>query len=175
MLQKGDKAPKFSAKAIINAQQIELKSGQWTYLSFHRFAACPFCVLRTRELITNYKHFQEKNIEIISIWPSTIQNMLQYVATETAPFPLIADPKKGIFKQYQVTRSSHLAALKLLFHPVLIYKALKGKYKKITIDADSNLLPAEFLINPEGILVMAYYGKHYGDHLPIEQILNNVV
>ncbi|VXB64731.1 conserved hypothetical protein [Flavobacterium sp. 9AF] len=175
MLQKGDKAPIFSANAIANAQRIEFKNNQWTYISFHRFAACPFCVLRTRELMHNYKYFQEKNIEIISIWPSSIQNMLQYVGQETAPFPLIADPQKIIFQKYQVTHSSYLAALKLLLHPILIYKALRGKYKNITVDADPNLLPAEFLVNPSGNIAIAYYGKHYGDHLPLEQILKSVV
>lgn len=174
MLSAGDSAPKFRTTDILDREVIPFQSGKWTYISFHRFAACPFCVLRTRELIEAYPLFAENHIEMVSIWPSSKANMLLYVGQEKPPFPLVADVRKAIYKQYHVTNSSWMAGLRLLLHPRIIIRALKGKYKKVVVDADPNLLPAEFLVSPAGEIVRAFYGKHFGDHLAISEIIGEV-
>lgn len=171
MLRIGETAPKFAIKDIHDTA-VSLLQNKYSFVSFHRFAACPFCVLRTRELIKAYPLFVQNNIEIISIWPSSTSNMLKYVGTENTPFPLIADSKKELFKKYHVVKSSGLSSLKLMLHPTHIYKALIGKYKNIEVDADPNLLPADFLVSPKGEILLAYYGKHFGDHVDIQQILS---
>ena len=170
MLQIGETAPNIAIKDI-HGIEVSLPQDKYSFVSFHRFAACPFCVLRTRELIKAYPLFEKHKIEIISIWPSSTSNMLKYVGTENTPFPLIADSKKELFKKYHVVKSSSLSVIKLMLHPAHIYKALNGKFKNIEIDADPNLLPAEFLISPNGVILFTYYGKHFGDHVDIQQIL----
>lgn len=147
---------------------------KWFYLSFHRFAACPFCNLRTNELVKNYEIFQEKNVEIVSIWPSSKENLLQFPGDGTTPFPLISDQNKRIYKAYGVTESSFSGAIRLILHPKLIFNALKNKHDGIAFDADPKLMPASFLIRPDGIVKMAYYGKHFGDHPKIQTILNYI-
>ena len=171
MLYIGQTAPNFAIKDI-HSTKVSLLQNKYSFISFHRFAACPFCVLRTRELIKAYPLFKQNNIEIISIWPSSTNNMLKYVGTENTPFPMIADDKKELFKKYHVLKSSGLSALKLMLHPAHVYKALKGKYKNMEVDADPNLLPAEFLVSPKGEILFTYYGKHFGDHVDIQQILS---
>ena len=52
-------------------------------------------------------------------------------------------------------------------HPRLMYDAMKGKYKEIEVEADPKLMPASFLIAPDGVVKMA----HYGDHPIIETML----
>lgn len=64
--------------------------------------------------------------------------------------------------------------LRLLFYPKLVKKAMEYKYDNPEIDGDSNLLPAEFLIDPKGNIAIAYYGKHYGDHIKIDKLINFV-
>lgn len=148
---------------------------KWFYLSFHRFAACPFCNLRTNELIRNYEHFQKNKVEIISLWPSSKENVLQFAGNETTPFPLISDPKKRIYEAYGVAESSFSGVVRLLLHPKLIFNAIKNKRDDIALDADPKLMPASFLISPDGIVKMAYYGKHFGDHPKIQTILNHII
>jgi peroxiredoxin Q/BCP len=174
MINIGDFAPEFSTKDILDNKVSFPATDHWTFISFHRFATCPFCVLRTRQLMNSYPLFEQSNVEILSIWPSSKSNMLKYIGKENSPFAMIADPQKKIFEKYHVTESSWLSAIKLIMNPLLIYNALKGMFKEIEIDSDPNLLPAEFLVSPSGEIVISHYGKHFGDHLPIHQILNKI-
>ncbi len=173
MLKIGDLAPKFEIEDIFGNEVSVSETYEWTYISFHRFASCPFCVLRTRELINAYSLFEQNNIQIISLWPSSKSNMLKYVGQELPPFPLVADSKKEVFQKYHVSKSSALSVFKLLANPKIILKALKGRFKNIDVDADPTLLPAEFLISPKGEIVISYYGKHFGDHQSISLVINS--
>ena len=170
----GDTAPGFQGMDVWGNSTSIPVTDKWTYLSFHRFAACPFCNLRTNELIQNYERFQEQKVEIVSLWPSSKENLLQFAGDEKTPFPLISDQNKRIYKAYGVTISSFAGAIRLLLHPTLVFNAIKNKRDGIAFDADQNLMPASFLINPDGIVTMAYYGKHFGDHPKIQAILNHV-
>ena len=174
ILQSGDLAPTIDTTDIWGSPAISPKAEKWTYVSFHRFASCPFCNLRTNELIRTYSLFQENDIEIISIWPSSTTNMLKYVGSEQTPFSLVSDPKKRLFEQFGVIKSSRLGALKLLLHPKLVVDALKIKHKKMEIDSDPNLFPAGFLIDSNGIVQLAHYGKHFGDHALINELFQVV-
>lgn len=147
---------------------------KWFYLSFHRFAACPFCNLRTNELVQNHELLQKNKVEIVSLWPSNKENLLQFAGNETTPFPLISDKNKRIYEAYGVTESSYTGAIRLFLHPQLIFNAKKNKRDDLELDADPKLMPASFLINPDGIVKMSYYGKHFGDHPKIESILNHI-
>ncbi|AWV98303.1 redoxin domain-containing protein [Arcticibacterium luteifluviistationis] len=172
-LKVGDKAPVFATKDIRNHKVTPFHANKWTLISFHRFAACPFCVLRTNELISRYDEFGENDIDIISIWPSSAESMLKVGEHATTPFPLVSDEQKVIFEQYGVTKSSKSSMFKLLLHPKLMVDAmkLKSKLKDEEPDTDKALLPAEFLVNPEGEIVMAHYAEHYGDHVAVEDLL----
>lgn len=170
----GEKAPVIERTDIWGDLLSVPDNGKWFYLSFHRFAACPFCNLRTNELIRNYERFQKSKIEIVSLWPSSKENLLQFAGDERTPFPLLSDQSRQIYRAYGVTESSFAGAFRLLLHPKLIFNAIKNKRDGIAFDADQNLMPASFLINPQGIVKMAHYGKHFGDHPEIQTILNHV-
>jgi len=125
-------------------------------------------------LIRHYELFENHNVEVISIWPSEKEILLRYAASEKSPFPMVSDKKKSIYKAYGVSESSFSGAIRLLFHPKLIFKALRKNQKNIEIDADPKLMPASFLVAPDGIVQMAYYGKHFGDHPKIKSILQSI-
>jgi len=38
------------------------------------------------------------------------------------------------------------------------------------MEGNKAIVPADFLINNDGTIHTAFYGKHIGDHLPIEKI-----
>lgn len=170
----GDTAPVINTTDLWGNNVSIPANDKWVYLSFHRFAACPFCNLRTNELIKNYELFEKRNIKVISLWPSDKDSLLRHAGSEKTPFPMLSDKNKNIYKAYGVTESSFTGAIKLLLHPQLIVNALKNKHKNIEIDADPKLMPASFLIDSDGIIQMAYYGKHFGDHPTIETILQYV-
>jgi len=170
----GDTAPILQVTDVWGKTVSIPDSEKWTYLSFHRFAACPFCNLRTNELIRNYERFQQNRVEVVSLWPSSKDHLLQFAGDEPTPFPLISDEKMQIYKAYGVTESSFVGAFRLLLHPKLMVGALKSRRKDIDFDGDPKLMPASFLIDPEGRVKMAYYGRHFGDHPDIQTILDHV-
>ena len=172
-LKAGDIAPPIHTADIWDEKVSVPSLSDWTYLSFHRFADCPFCNLRTNELVKNYNQFKQQKIAIVSIWPSEKEKLLQHDRGNSAPFPMLSDQEKIIYKAYGVTESSFLGAARLLLHPSTIANALKNKRKKIEVDADPKLLPASFLISPEGIVAMSFYGKHFGDHPTIQSIFES--
>ena len=171
LLQTGDLAPSFLTRDIHGNIVSTFQNDKWVFISFHRFAACPFCALRAHELIKNHQKFMEMNIDIISIWPSSKRNMLKYVGSNTSPFPLIADSEKDIYIKYKVTKSSIWGTVSTMLHFKILISALKYKYNDINIDANPNLLPAEFLINTNREIVLAHYGSHFGDHVDIDHLL----
>ncbi len=169
----GDMAPAFQTTDLWgNAVTVPARD-HWMYLSFHRFAACPFCNLRTNELIRHYNSFREKNIEVVSLWPSDRDSLLQYAGGEKSPFPMVSDQTKSIYEAYGVTASSWVGAVRLLAHPQLVVKALSNQHKAVEVDADPKLMPASFLVDPHGVIQLAYYGKHFGDHPAIDFILQS--
>lgn len=173
-IEKDNFAPVFETTSIYG-EKIKLPSkGKWIFISFHRFSACPLCNLRTHELIKSYNEFKNNNIEIYSIWPSTEESMKEYVGKSDSPFPLIADPKMKLFKLYNVVHRSNVPMKGMFTEPKLWMRAFKYKFKNFKIDGDVKLQPADFLINPEGIVKIAYYGEHFGDHININEIINYV-
>lgn len=171
ILKIGDAAPTINTPDLWGNEISVPANGKWIYLSFHRFAACPFCNLRTNELIQHYELFEKLNVEVLSIWPSDKESLLRYAGNEKPPFPLLSDKNKRIYKTYGVTESSFMGAIRLMLHPQLTLKALRNKHKNIEMDADPTLMPAGFLIDPEGIIQLAYYGRHFGDHPKIGSVL----
>lgn len=172
-LKEGDQATGWSGVDVWQRDVSWPDGKTWYYLSFHRFASCPFCQLRTHELIKNHHRFLEKNVEIISIWPSTPELLLEYAGGDQTPFPMISDPQKQIYRSFGVVHKGLSGALRLMFHPGLILNSMKSRKGDIKPDADPMLFPAGFLIDPEGRVAMAYYGRHYGDHTPIDSILSH--
>ena len=167
-------APTFETASIFG-EKIKLPNKRkWVFISFHRFSACPLCNLRTHELIKSYQEFKDNNIEIYSIWPSTEDSMKEYVGKSDAPFPLIADPKMKLFKLYNVVHTSNIPMKGIFKEPQIWMRAMKYSLKKIKIDGDGKLQPAGFLINPDGMVKIAYYGQHFGDHINIDVIIEQV-
>ena len=54
--------------------------------------------------------------------------------------------------------------------PLRLLKALLKGYVSLKIQGDPDLMPAEFLINPDGTIHTAHYGKDAGDHLPLRKV-----
>src|SRR5690606_36898793 len=107
------------------------------------------------------------------VWPSDKDRITRYAGT-AAPFPMLSDKDKGIYKVYGVTDSGFLGAARTLLHPRKIFNAIKTMQKNMEVDADPKLMPASFLIDPDGIIQLAYYGRHFGDHPGIESIFQLV-
>lgn len=171
-LKVGDKAPQFEAKShsgkIINLSDYK---GKKVLLSFHRNVGCPICNLRFHELEAESDYFKSKNLILLAVYESSVDNMKQFVEGENFYTIMIPNPDLSLYKLYDVERSTG-KMLKGMFHGAMS-KIKKGKKlfkKQIKQDGTANRIGADFLIDEKGNVLKAYYGKYIGDDLPIHEI-----
>ncbi len=139
-----------------------------THIQFRRFAGCPICNLHLQSFITRWNELDDAGIAEIVVFHSSKENLLKHHAS--APFPLIADPTKSLYKEFGVERS-----LRSLAHPRSWVPAIKGLLKhgaSLPGIGESPLgLPADFLIHPNGKIAKMKYGQHANDQWSVDELL----
>ena len=166
-LKPGTIAPKFSVSDILGEKHSPEKYlGQKWMLSFFRYASCPACNLRIHELTKVYDELQEKGFSILAVFESPKDSILEYVGKNKLPFPIIPDPERNLYKLYGVASSW----LGYIMGAPTVMKAIWNGFLPGKMEGDKAIVPADFLINPDGTIHTAYYGKNIGDHL----LMNNI-
>lgn len=173
-LASGTLAPSFEAQDIFgNSINLKNYAGKFVLLSFFRNAACAICNLRVHKLIQKYPAYQKQGLEIIAVFESPRENMLQYVAKQDAPFPLITNPDATLYNLYGVETSQEKLNATLAWETgkAIVAEAASLGFQ-LTPEEGSNFLrmPADFLIDPNGHIRHAFYSDLVGEHLPFETI-----
>ena len=171
-VQNSQKAPDFAIKDV-NGKDIVLSNykGKRILLTFYRNVGCPVCNFRFHELEDETGYFKSKNIVVIGVYESTSQNMKQFLEGENPYSIMIPNPDESLYNLYNVDISTG-KIIKGVFKGAM-GKAKKGKklFKtKIKQDGNSNRIGADFIIDENGKILMAYYGKFLGDRIPIEKV-----
>ena len=169
-IQKGDKAISIQLPSIDGTtfDTTSLK-GKPYMLCFFRFATCPFCNLRMHELVKRYDELEGK-LNIVAIFDSPLQHLTRHASGHHAPFPILADATNKYYKKYHIKKST-IGMIKgmMLRLPTMIKGMLKGYIPlPFAIKGSMITMPAEFLIDKDGLIQLAYYGKDEGDHLDFE-------
>jgi peroxiredoxin Q/BCP len=152
--------------SIFNSESLK---GKPFMLSFLRFASCPFCNLRLNQLVKRFDEFGNE-FTIVAIFDSPLDNLRKHTEGHKAPFPILADESNKYYSEYGIEHSL-LGMLKGMFFrmPTLIRGMMKG-YIPVRFKGSIITMPADFLIDRDGIIQMAYYGNDEGDHLPFEEV-----
>lgn len=172
-IKKGNISPNFQARDYLN-NRVNLKEfrGKKVLLSFHVFASCPFCNLRVNELKNKYDEWKSKGFEMIHIFPSPGEKIAQFAGKDNPQFPIIGDPHKIIYELYGL-RKSTFGLLKGFLKVKKLFRAFKvvGLFESLhNNDSDMRQLPADFLIDENGVIQKAFYAKTVSDNLPIPEI-----
>jgi thioredoxin-dependent peroxiredoxin len=169
-LKEGEAAPHFELEDIFGKRvSLDQLRGHRSMISFYRYSGCPFCNVRLAGLIRAHPSLHERGLVMLSFWQSPKADILETVGTQEPPFPLIPDPQKRIYALYGV-ENRFGAPWKVLLEPKLAVRALRSPFMKLKISGEVDLVPADFLLNPDLTIHAAYYGKHVGDHIPIKDI-----
>ena len=144
---------------------------RFTHLQFRRFAGCPMCNLHIRDFIRRYEELERNGIREVVIFHSTKESLLKN--QNDAPFDLIADPGKSLYREFGVEKSIRAA-----LHPGAWLPAFKGILSgRFSLPAwgESTLgLPADFLIGSDGEVVACKYGRHAYDHWTMDEVIELV-
>jgi len=150
--------------------ELESVKGRPFMLSFLRFASCPFCNLRINELVRRFDEFGD-DFTVVAIFDSPLDNLKSHAEGHKAPFSILADEDNTYYRDYGIEHS-FFGMLKGMFlrMPVLLQGMLLKGYLPTTIKGSITTMPADFLIDREGIIRNAYYGKDEGDHLAFDEV-----
>lgn len=165
-------APVFTTTDV-NGKTVNLADlkGRKVLLTFYRNVGCPICNLRFHEIQEQAAHFQSKGLVVLAVYESSAENMKTYLDGENPYAVLIPNPDQSLYRLYDIERSTG-KVFKSLFHGA-IGKAKAGKklYKTpMKQDGNANTIGGDFLIDENGVVKTAYYGKFIGDHLSLERI-----
>jgi len=139
-------------------------------IAFFRFAGCPFCNLRVHDLVKQYHAFGP-NFTIVGIFDATLKDLQRHATRHNAPFPILADETKDYYQKYGITRSL-LGTLKgaIFRFPTVLYAMFVKGYLPTSFGGNIMTMPADLLVNEDGVIEVAHYGKDEGDHIPIESV-----
>lgn len=172
----GDIAPEFSEESV-SGKNVELEKGQVTLLTFFRFASCPFCNLRLREL----QQFSNthSNIEVVGIFGSPKGEVEKSISIHNLTFPLISDTHGNLYREYGI-KKSFLGMIKGMVtrFPTLMKAIFIDHFIPLRTHGHLLTMPAEFLVDNNGVVKVAHYGSDEGDHIDltiIDKILSEKI
>jgi len=139
-----------------------------THLQFRRFVGCPVCNLHMHEFFERNKDLVDHGIQEVVVFQSSDQAVSDRLMD--APFPLIADSEKILYKAFGVESS-----VSAMLNPKMLPATFKGMWHygvkmPETVDAAFNL-PAEFLIDSSGNVLASKYGSNYDDQWDVDELI----
>ena len=140
------------------------------HLHFSRFADCPICNLHIADLRRRAPDLEAAGVRQVALFHSPAEQVRTYRAD--MPFPLVADPERTIYDRFAVGTSP-----RALLHPRALRRLIAEARTGATAqEAHGGVhgLPADFLIGRNGKLLLAHYGTHADDNLPVQRILDMV-
>lgn len=174
-LKQGDFAIDYEFEDAKSEKKMTIKeyaSAAPLYLTFFRYASCPFCNLRIHNLIYAHEDFNRYGIKILAVMESTKEVFMQYAGRQPIPFSLALDPEHELYRKYQVQESMFGLMKTFVVRPLDMFKAMSLGFNPGTVDAPMGRMPADFLINADFSIEKAHYGNDAGDHLPLREIFD---
>lgn len=142
--------------------------GRKIWVGFYRWASCPLCNLRIKELIAVHDEFEKAGIQHVAVFQSPPENIAKYVGAQEPPCPLVSDPDLRLYDRFGVRPN-----VWGLFYPRVFIRAVQATLAgllSLKIDGRKAMVPADFLVDPEGLVWKAYYGGAVSDHIPFEDV-----
>ncbi len=168
-LGRGEIAPAFEVTALDGTQlSLERYRGSKVWLAFFRFASCPLCNYRIHELMKHEQQLRQDGVNLIAVFQSPAETIQRYVTRHEPDFPIVPDPELKLYERYGVA-PNFMAAL----HPGVFLTGIKALFAGIVpgkFDGPVAMVPADFLIDPEGVIYQSFYGKNVADHIPFEHV-----
>mmetsp|Transcript_22637 Transcript_22637/g.33646 ORF Transcript_22637/g.33646 Transcript_22637/m.33646 type:complete len:241 (+) Transcript_22637:186-908(+) len=186
----GDEAPDFELRDEEgNLHKLSSFRGRRVMLSFFRYASCPVCLYNVDRLKQQAALLQKAEIVTLCIFRSA-PTMMQRAADGTnEDTHTLSDLKGSVYKKFQVKPSlrvrsiyPYMSAIFGKYSPYVDLKMMlkdikdKGRLKQFNDikgkggDEAMLQLPADFLIDENGIIVDVFRSETPQDHMEFERI-----
>jgi peroxiredoxin len=138
-----------------------------THLQFRRFAGCPICNYHLHIFTSNAAQLVSAGIQEIVLFHSSTTEMRKF--QQDIPFVMVADPGKLLYKKFGVEKS-----LLATMYPKPLWACIRGiALGKMGLNVENGPfgLPADILIDQQGLVVAVHYGKHAYDQWELNELL----
>jgi len=166
-LKTGDLFPTKTFRAVSGKELDVPNSGLLTHLQFRRFVGCPICNTHIGQMIKRAEEIKSAGIHEVIIFHSREVEMQPL--QQGVPFDLVADAEKVYYKEFGVESS-----LAFFLNREAIAAAIRGILRgKLSLKMTGGPLglPADFLIEPNGLVRAAKYGRHAYDQWSVDELL----
>ena len=163
----GDVFPTKTFRAVSGKELNVPDEGLLTHLQFRRFVGCPICNTHIGQMIKRAEEIKSAGIQEVIFFHSKGEEMRPL--QEGLPFDLVADAEKVYYREFGVE-----ASLAYFMNPRTIAAAVRGILRgNLTLKMTGGPLglPAEFLIEPDGRVRAAKYGRHAYDQWSVDELL----
>ena len=107
----------------------------------------------------------------MAVFDSPLDNLRRHAGRHQAPFPILADEANVYYRAFAIERSfTGLCKAALLRFPAVLQATLLKGYLPTSFKGHLATLPADFLVDGQGMIQQAYYGKDSCDHLHFDQV-----
>ena len=154
----------------VNGKTVSIKpKNKMTLVAFFRDVHCPFCNLRIFELTQQYAELEDLGLEVIAVFSASTDEVKAFISKRQRPFPVVADEHSKAHDSFGLERSKVAKYTSMMMH---MWRLMQGM--KLTgfraLKSSSTLLPADFIIDQNGLIIDCYYGKTYADRMSIDHI-----
>jgi len=154
----------------VNGNEISvIPNKKMTLVAFFRDVHCPFCNLRVFELTQQYAELEKLGLQIIAIFSATNDEVKAFISQRERPFPVVADANSKAHDSFGLERSKKAKYTSMMLHMWRLMKGIKLVGKR-AFKSDSTILPADFIIDKNGLIIDCYYGENYADRMSLEHI-----
>jgi peroxiredoxin len=145
-------------------------NGRPVMLSFMRYASCPLCNLRVREMVLAHERLANEGLVMLVVFQSSAESMREYVGRHDSPFALIPDPDMRLYRLYGVEQSwAGLLSSANLLHA---FRAFFRGFYPGRVDGPIDRMPADFLIGTDGRIERAFYARVAAEHVPLSEVMS---
>lgn len=169
-LERGTRAPSILATAL-DEQTVAIPDGaSIVHLQFRRFAGCPICNLHLRSVAKRIGELLQVGVREVAVFHSEPATMRSYQAD--LPFEVIADPERRLYEAYGVSSSA-----RSVLDPRAWFAYVRGVFARhpsstFTGEGGHLGLPADFLVDRNGMIADCHYGKHADDQWSVDDVLS---
>ena len=150
---------------------LERFQGHPLLLMFFRYASCPMCNLRLHDFAKEYPRLQARGLSAVAFFHSSAASVKRNAGRRSSSFPLVPDPGQEIYRAYGV-ENSWAGFFKSMVLPSFYLDWIRSIRHGFWGGADLEMakMPADFLVGPDGRLLLVHYGTDIGDHLSLTDV-----
>ena len=172
-LKKGDLINELTLPSVDGSTfNLESIKGKKAMISFYRYSSCPFCHLRINEIIGKESEFGD-NFVPIAIFDCDFDDLVKNSKKHDGKVIILCDDDRIYFDKFDVQNSFLRFLVGITIRVDRFFKALLKGYNPASNISGAFLgIPADILIDENGIVEKAFYGSHTASHIPLNDVVD---